>query len=88
MSFVDAGGREAIVARDYKAGDELLLAVEHAIDDSGIFRLVLTPKNDPISHEDHFPRRGEPRLHAAGTHRPRSCTTIASACLAGTPSVN
>jgi len=54
VSFVDDNGREAVVAKDYKNDDELLLSVERAIDDSGIFRLVLTPKNDPISHKDHF----------------------------------
>lgn len=54
VSFVDADGREANVARDYNHGDALLLAVEQAINASGAFRLVLTPKNDPISHKDHF----------------------------------
>lgn len=60
VSFVDDGGREAIVAKDYKDGDELLLAIERAIDDSGSFRLVLTPKNDPISHKDHFHLEANP----------------------------
>jgi hypothetical protein len=54
VSFVDADGREAVVGKDYKKGDELLLAIEKAVNDSGTFRLVLTPKNDPISHKDHF----------------------------------
>jgi hypothetical protein len=54
VSFVDGDGREANVARDYPGGDPLLLAVEQAINASGKFRLVLTPKNDPISHKDHF----------------------------------
>jgi hypothetical protein len=54
VSFVDDTGREAIVAKDYKGGDELLLSIEHLIDDSGAFRTVLTPKNDPVSHKDHF----------------------------------
>jgi hypothetical protein len=54
VSFVDADGREAVVARDYQRGDELLLAIERAIDASATFRMVLTPKNDPISHRDHF----------------------------------
>lgn len=54
VSFLDADGREANVARDYPRGDELLLAVEEAINASGAFRLVLTPKNDPVSHDDHF----------------------------------
>lgn len=54
ISFIDDTGREAVVAKDYKNDDELLLSVERAIDDSGLFRLVLTPKNDPVSHRDHF----------------------------------
>jgi hypothetical protein len=54
VSFVDDGGREAIVAKDYKQDDELLLSIEREINDSGTFRTVLTPKNDPISHKDHF----------------------------------
>jgi hypothetical protein len=54
VAFVDGDGREAKVARDYASGDPLLLEVEHAIDASRAFRLVLTPANDPISHSDHF----------------------------------
>ncbi len=54
VSFVDDSGREAVVAKDYKAGDELLHAVERTIDATPGFRGVLTPQNDPISHKDHF----------------------------------
>jgi hypothetical protein len=54
ISFIDDTGREAVVAKDYKRDDDLLLSVERAINDSGVFRLVLTPKNDPVSHHDHF----------------------------------
>jgi hypothetical protein len=61
VSFVDADGREARVARDYPAGDPLLLEVERTIDASSAFRLVLTPKNDPISHKDHFHIEANPR---------------------------
>ena len=53
-SIVDADGREALVARDYNLDDPLLLRVEAFLNDSGGFRTVLTPKNDPISHHDHF----------------------------------
>jgi hypothetical protein len=53
-AVVDDQGRTAVVGTDYKQGDALLLAVEHAINGSGGFRTVLTPKNDPISHHDHF----------------------------------
>ena len=54
VSFVDDSGREAVVAKDYKKDDAMLLGIEQTIDNSGTFRLVLTPKNDPISHKDHF----------------------------------
>ncbi|HEY1555440.1 MAG TPA: extensin family protein [Kofleriaceae bacterium] len=59
-SFVGDDGREAVVARDYKSDDELLLGVERAIDDSSLFRMVLTPKTDPISHRDHFHVEADP----------------------------
>ena len=54
VSFVDDAGREANVKRDYPQADELLLGIETAVNASGKFRLLLTPKNDPISHSDHF----------------------------------
>lgn len=54
VSFTDKDGRVALVQKDYKAGDELLLGIEEMVNDSGLFRLLLTPKNDPISHSDHF----------------------------------
>ena len=60
VSFVDGDGREARVARDYAQGDALLLDVERAINASGSFRLVLTPKNDPLSHKDHFHLEANP----------------------------
>jgi len=60
VSFVDDTGREAVVAKDYKAGDELLLAVERTVNDSTAFRTVLTPKNDPKSHHDHFHLEANP----------------------------
>lgn len=55
VSFFDETGREAHVKRDYPTGDPLLLAVESAVESSnGRFRTLLTPKNDPVSHSDHF----------------------------------
>lgn len=54
VSFVDENGRVAVVGEDYAAGDPLLLAIEDAVNASGRFRTVLTPKNDPASHDDHF----------------------------------
>jgi len=53
-AFVDETGRAAVVETDYVKGDPLLLAIEDAINQTGKFRIVLTPKNDPISHDDHF----------------------------------
>lgn len=54
ISFTDKDGRVAYVSKDYKKGDELLLGIEEAVNASGLFRILLTPKNDPISHKDHF----------------------------------
>jgi hypothetical protein len=53
-SFVDAAGNEAFVLEDYPDGNELLLSVESYLNDSGGFRTVLTPRNDPVSHDDHY----------------------------------
>jgi len=73
VSFVDEDGRESVVAKDYKDGDELLLAVERAVNDSGVFRIVLTPKNDPISHKDHFHLEANPDYTASvGDDKPAS----------------
>lgn len=52
--FVDADGRKAVVLDDYPLGDALLLEVEKTLGDSGGFRTILTPRNDPQSHDDHF----------------------------------
>ena len=69
VSFVDGSGREARVARDYPGGDPLLLEVERTIDASRAFRLVLTPKNDPISHKDHFHLEANPSYATAAARR-------------------
>jgi hypothetical protein len=71
VSFVDGQGRDANVARDYPAGDALLRDVEQAINDSGEFRLVLTPQNDPISHKDHFHLEATP-TYARAAQKPGS----------------
>ncbi len=60
VSFVDESGREAIVAKHYKRGDQLLHDIEHAVNASGQFRMLLTPKNDPKSHHDHFHLEANP----------------------------
>jgi hypothetical protein len=54
VSVIDADGGEHFVGRDYKSGDAVLLGVEQAVNASGLFRILLTPKNDPVSHKDHF----------------------------------
>jgi hypothetical protein len=64
VSFIDESGHEAVVGKDYKRGDELLLEIEKMINDSGKFRLVLTPKNDPLSHKDHFHLEANPDYSA------------------------
>jgi hypothetical protein len=69
VSFVDEHGREARVDRDYPGGDPLLLEVERAINASRRFRLVLTPSNDPISHDDHFHIEANP-TYATPSRRP------------------
>jgi hypothetical protein len=53
-SFVDADGRKAVVLEDYPLGDALLLDAEEALSGTGAFRTILTPRNDPQSHDDHF----------------------------------
>ncbi|MBP8806403.1 MAG: extensin family protein [Kofleriaceae bacterium] len=53
-AVVDDTGRKAVVLDDYPKDDPILLAVEQYFNDSGGFRTVLTPKNDPESHDDHF----------------------------------
>jgi hypothetical protein len=60
VSFVDDTGREAVVERHYKRGDDLLRDIERAVNDSGQFRVLLTPRNDPTSHRDHFHLEANP----------------------------
>jgi hypothetical protein len=71
VSFVDDSGREARVEHDYNTGDPLLHAIERLLDRSSLFRLVLTPSNDPISHHDHFHIEANPS-YATATRRGRS----------------
>ena len=53
-AVIDETGREAVVKTDYKNDDALLLSIEEVLNKSGRFRTVLTPRNDPKSHYDHF----------------------------------
>jgi hypothetical protein len=72
VSFVDADGVEHNVKHDYKRGDELLHSVEREVNDSGQFRLLLTPKNDPVSHSDHFHLEANPDYTEIVDERPKS----------------
>ena len=54
VSFEGQDGAIVNVEKDYPLGAELLLAVEDTLNASGGFRTVLTPRNDPTSHHDHF----------------------------------
>ncbi|NVB79161.1 MAG: hypothetical protein HOV81_12240 [Kofleriaceae bacterium] len=72
VSFVDDQGVDHNVKHDYKAGDELLHDIERTVNDSGQFRLLLTPKNDPKSHSDHFHLEANPDYTAEVTPRPSS----------------
>ena len=53
-AFVDDKGRVANVELDYLKGDPLLHGIEDTVNASKLFRIVLTPGNDPLSHYDHF----------------------------------
>jgi hypothetical protein len=72
VAFVDAEGAEHNVEKDYKRGDELLRDVERAVNDSGQFRLLLTPRNDPKSHHDHFHLEANPDYSHERTEKPSS----------------
>jgi hypothetical protein len=54
VSFRDDTGRAINIQREYPKGDKLLLDIEKTINDSKKFRLLLTPRNDPTSHSDHY----------------------------------
>jgi len=54
FEIVTDDGTVHTVETDYGAGDSVLLAAERAVNDSGFFRMLLTPGNDPASHSDHF----------------------------------
>jgi hypothetical protein len=53
-AFVTEDGETHVVQDDYLAGDEVLLEVERRVTDTGAFRMLLTPGNDPDHHYDHF----------------------------------
>jgi hypothetical protein len=64
VEFVDDTGRLANVQQHYTLGDPLLIAIEQTVNASGKFRIVLTPKNDPKSHHDHFHIEANPNYTA------------------------
>jgi hypothetical protein len=53
-AFIDENGNKAVVETAYPQNDPFLLSIEDTVNASGGFRLCLTPKNDPVSHHDHF----------------------------------
>ncbi len=53
-AFVTEDGEAHVVQDDYLDGDEVLLEVERRVTDTGAFRTLLTPGNDPEHHDDHF----------------------------------
>jgi len=71
-AFVDADGHEANVHHDYKRGSVLLRDLEQAGNSSGMFRLLLTPRNDPKSHYDHFHFEANPDYSSEPTEKPAS----------------
>jgi hypothetical protein len=52
FQIVTDDGEVHVVERDYP--DVVLLSVEKWVNDSGAFRYLLTPGNDPRRHDDHF----------------------------------
>jgi len=60
-AFVDDKG-VANVELDYLKGNPLLHAIEDTVNATKLFRIVLTPGNDPLSHYDHF------HIEAAGDY--------------------
>jgi hypothetical protein len=53
-AFVDDSGREVKVSHAYKQKDNLLLALEQLFVASAHFHNVITPKNDPVGHDNHY----------------------------------
>jgi hypothetical protein len=53
-AFITEDGVAHVVEDDYDAGDEVLHEAEARVTDTGAFRLLLTPGNDPERHYDHF----------------------------------
>jgi hypothetical protein len=53
-AFVTEDGVAHVVQDEYLDGDEVLHEAEARVTDTGAFRLLLTPGNDPEHHYDHF----------------------------------
>ncbi len=53
-AFVTADGETHVVEGGYVDGDEVLLEIEERVTDTGAFRMLLTPGNDPARHYDHY----------------------------------
>jgi hypothetical protein len=70
--FTKADGTKITVLEDYPLGDEDLLSIEQELNDSGGFRSVLTPANDPESHDDHFHIEVKVEYSTARARKPTS----------------
>jgi hypothetical protein len=53
-AFETDDGVVHLVEGGYKSGDEVLLEAERRVTDTGAFRALLTPGNDPGPHHDHY----------------------------------
>jgi hypothetical protein len=53
-AFVTKDGEAHVVQDGYLDGDEVLHEIEARVTDTGAFRTLLTPGNDPRHHYDHF----------------------------------
>ncbi len=54
FEIVTDDGTVYTVETDYTAGDSVLHTVERGVNASSAFRMLLTPGNDPVSHDDHY----------------------------------
>ena len=54
FEIVTDDGTVYTVDTDYTAGDSVLHTVERDVNASDAFRMLLTPGNDPVSHDDHY----------------------------------
>jgi hypothetical protein len=86
VEMIDDTGRVANVQKAYLSGDALLTGVEQIVNTSGKFRLMLTPRNDPQSHDDHFHIEANPDYAGAASAVSAASSAASSAATsAATP---